>query len=369
MKKIAITGIRGIPAAHGGFETFAEYLAPYLVKQGWDVTVYCQEDGTGPNFRDSWEGVKLIHIPVKGQGGFASIVFDAKAAFHAMKTKNQVVLTLGYNTAFLNILYRLRKIPNLINMDGIEWKRQKWSKPIRVFFYINERLGCWLGHHLVADHPEIKKYLTSRVKAEKITMAAYGAPEISGADAELLAPYNIEPKQYAVMIGRIEPENSILDIVQAWSAKPRGKKLVVLGNFKDNNSYHNRIKKIASNEVLFPGAIYDQKIVQALRFHAALYIHGHTVGGTNPSLLESLGAGSPVLAHDNHFNRWVAGEQQVYFTNSTDCAAKLATVLHDTTQLSTMAAASKERFNEAFRWENVLPEHEALLEKWLPGNL
>jgi len=123
---VRIVGIRGVPAAHGGFETFAERLAPYLVDRGWRVTVYCQEDGEGPLFEDEWRGVRRIHIPVKVAGAAGTVLFDWYCTVHAARTPG-LVLTLGYNTAAFSVVYRARRIPNVINMDGIEWRRQKWG--------------------------------------------------------------------------------------------------------------------------------------------------------------------------------------------------------------------------------------------------
>jgi hypothetical protein len=153
-KSLRILGTRGIPAQHGGFETFAQQLALYLVNHGWKVTAYCQSTGSGDSYEDSWNGIKLMHIPVKQTGAKSTIIFDWKSTLHASHY-NDLILTLGYNTAIFCVLYRLKGIINLINMDGIEWKRDKWSFPERIWLLLNEFAGCWLGNHLIADHPEI----------------------------------------------------------------------------------------------------------------------------------------------------------------------------------------------------------------------
>ena len=149
---LRILGIRGVPAAHGGFETFAEYLALYLVKKGWKVTVYCQLDGTGPIYEDDWEGVHRVNIPIDRGGPAGTIQFDWIATRHAQKA-GEPCLTLGYNTAIFCTLLRLSGLPNVINMDGIEWQRAKWGTGPKAWFYLNEWAGAWLGNHLVADHP------------------------------------------------------------------------------------------------------------------------------------------------------------------------------------------------------------------------
>ena len=366
LKTLRILGTRGIPAAHGGFETFAEHLALYLVAHGWRVVVYCQEDEASQVVEDDWQGVERIHIAVKRTGPIGTIVFDWLATAHAARY-DDLCLTLGYNTAAFCLLYRLKGIPNIINMDGIEWKREKWSLHERLWLRINERLGCWFGNNLIADHPAIANHLASLVSREKITMIPYGANEILSADESLLNDLAIEPGRYAVLIARAEPENSVLEIVRAFSCKQRKIYLVVLGQYEPiNNSYHRKVLDAASEEVIFPGAIYDKDIVEALRFFGRLYIHGHKVGGTNPSLVEALGAGSAVLAHDNRFNRWVAGDGAHYFASEDECASQLDKLLDDEAVLGRMSISSQARFHEVFTWENVLGQYERLLISKLP---
>ena len=155
---LQILGTRGIPAGHGGFEAFAEMFALYLVQQGWYVRVYCQRPSSERFSIENWKGVELYKIPVPGSGAFSTIHFDIVSMRMALKCK-MPILTLGYNTAFLNALPRLKGIPNIINMDGIEWKRGKWGPLEKAFFYLNEHLGARFGDHLIADHPEIQKHL------------------------------------------------------------------------------------------------------------------------------------------------------------------------------------------------------------------
>lgn len=363
-----ILGIRGVPAQHGGFETFAEKLCLYLVDKGWDVTVYCQEDGAGASWESEWRGVKRVHIPVSRQGAAGTVVFDWLATRDAL-SRDGLFLTLGYNTAIFNLLQRLKGQTNVINMDGVEWRREKWGAVAKTWFWLNERAGCWIGNHLVADHPKIKEHLATRVSAEKISMIPYGGDEVTEADAALLVPYGLEPGRFSVIIARPEPENSFLEMVRAFSARRRDHRLVVLGNFTpDSNAYHRQVMDAASDEVIFPGAIYEAPVVQALRFFSRFYLHGHRVGGTNPSLVEGLGAGCAVIAHDNHFNRWVAGDEAAYFDDEADCAGLFDRLLSDDEALARMKAGSRARFLERFTWPRILGEYEELLTRWHPKN-
>ena len=198
---LRILGISGIPANHGGFETFAEQLALYLRDKGWRVVVYCQEDGFGEEFEDEWQGIERVRIPVAQPGALGTIVFDWKSIAHASQFKD-LCLTLGYNTAAFCARLRLHGIPNVINMDGIEWSRAKWGKVAKTWFWMNDWAGCWLGDHLIADHPEIKRHLTSRAPADKIEMIAYGAPEVLDAPVEPLRSLGLEAGRYVTVIAR-----------------------------------------------------------------------------------------------------------------------------------------------------------------------
>jgi len=365
-KTLRILGTRGVPAAHGGFETFAEHLALYLVERGWRVIVYCQEDGTGPVFEDTWRGVERVRMPVDAPGPKGTILFDWQATRHAAKHRD-LCLTLGYNTAVFCTLLRLKGVPNLINMDGIEWSRAKWGGVAKTWFWMNDWAGCWLGNHLVADHPEIKHHLSTRVNANKVTTIAYGADPLRDMPTGPVHGLGLEPGRYLTLVARPEPENSILEVVQGFSRAPRGVTLTVLGNYSADNAYHRAVKEAASPEVKFVGAIYDKPTVQSLRFHSMAYVHGHQVGGTNPSLVEALGAGNAVIAHDNRFNRWVAGPQAGYFSGADGFATTLDAVLKDPARLAAMQQASRSRFEECFTWNHILAQYEQLLLQWLPA--
>ncbi len=361
---VQILGIRGVPGSHGGFETFAEYLAPYLASHDWDVTVYCQDSGkAGTSVReDIWRGVRRIYIPVRGDGSYDSLVFDRRSISMAADRPG-LCLVLGYNTAILTLLLRLKGKPFVTNMDGIEWKRAKWSAPYRAWFFLNDWIGCLVSNHLIADHPRIADHLATRTRRDRITTIAYGAPEICDADPAPLAGLGIEPGGYMVSICRPEPENSLLEQVRAFSRMERGKKLVMLGRFAKGVAYHDAVRAAAGPEVIFPGAIYDKATLNALRSHAFAYCHGHTVGGTNPSLVEALGAGNAVIAHDNDFNRWVAGPEQFYFTGEDGCAAQIAAALADPVRIATARQAARAQFEAKFTWDHILHQYEGLLER------
>lgn len=359
--QINIMGTRGIPAAHGGFETFAEELALFLVRQGHEVLVYCQKDHgeSGVWEEDHWRGIKRRFFAPKSLGPRGTIEFDWACTRDVLKQPG-VDLILGYNTAVFSVVQRLRGRCVYMNMDGIEWKRAKWSLWAKVWFFLNEVIGANIANVPIADHPEIARHVRKRCLKNPV-MIPYGAKPIEHADETALSEFGLCKDSFLVSIARIEPENSILELVRAFSSISTDKKLVVLGRFDGNNPYHNSVKKAASENVCFPGAIYDPEKVSALRHYCRAYLHGHQVGGTNPSLVEALGAGNVVIAHSNPFNRWVAGSDQFYFSDEIELREILEIVLSENTKLAAAQHAAKKRHAEDFLWEDVLVQYERLL--------
>ena len=189
-------------------------------------------------------------------------------------------------------------------------------------------------------------------------MIPYGGDEVVAASAAPLASLGLSPQRYLVSIARIEPDNSILPMVAAFSRRRRGAKLVVLGKLEEGNRYHAAVRAAASDEVLFPGAIYDQATVQALRFHARAYCHGHTVGGTNPSLVESLWCGNAVLAHRNRFNQWTAGAEQFFFSDADECERMIGRILNDDIAVARARRMARLRAAVDFVWADILLAYE-----------
>ena len=359
---ILILGTRGIPASHGGFETFAERLALYLHGRGWTVGVYCQNETNGQPIKqritqDVWNGIALLQVNVARSGPVASLEFDLISVTDAMK-RNAVCLVLGYNSGVFLPLLRMAGRKVLTNMDGIEWKRPKWSFPIKAWFWVNEWIAAWSSHHLISDNPAITDHLATRRSRSAISTIPYGGREVLSAPETAVREFGLQPQRYFISIARIEPDNNILTIVEAFSRKPRDMKLVVLGTFVDDNPYHQSILRAASTDVIFPGAIYDADVVAALRFHARAYVHGHTVGGTNPSLVEALWAGNAVIAHDNKYNRWTAQNAGFYFRTIDDLEGLLERLTVDDAAVAEASIAARLRAATDFDWNIILKAYE-----------
>jgi glycosyltransferase involved in cell wall biosynthesis len=334
-------------------------LALHLVERGWDVGVYCQENSLHQIREEMWNGVRRILVPSWGESALASIYFDLRSILHARRHFDNC-LTLGYNTAVFNLILKLSGKRTIMNMDGIEWLRAKWSPPARLWLWANEWLGAKISDQLVADHPEISLHLQRHTAESKIHTIAYGTNTPSSPDPAVLAEFRLEPGRYALLIARAVPENSILEIVRSWGIRKRGIPLLVLGTFHIGHPYHDAVLAHASDEIRFVGAIYDKIRIQSLRWHSSLYLHGHKVGGTNPSLIEALSCGNPVIAHDNRFNRWVAGDAALYFSNESECATRMDLVLADQSLRSELSKNAFRRHKEAFTLSSIHKEYENL---------
>jgi glycosyltransferase involved in cell wall biosynthesis len=363
---VRILGTHGVPAGYGGFETAAENIALHLVARGWRVVVYCQTEGPFEITEDTWRGIERVFVPVNQPGWRGTSLFDLRSIRHAVRHRD-LCLTFGYNTAVFNTMQRFRHIPNVVNMDGMEWTRARWGKAKQGILLANERIACRIADHLIADHPVIYDYLARHADPARISTITYGAHPVEEAPVEPVRALGLEPGGYSTVVCRPIPENSLLEIVEAFSRRRRDHRLVVLGDFLEDDDYHRAVRAAAGAEVVFPGAIYDPEVLTALRFHGRLYLHGHTVGGTNPSLVEAMATGNPVVAHDNPYNRWVAGPEARYFSTADELAAVLDGLLDDPQALRKMSAASVDRHRQEFTWTHVAGQYEELLLRYLPG--
>lgn len=364
-RTVRILGTHGVPANYGGFETAAEAIARYLARGGWRVIVYCQIQGEGPITEDVWQGIERVLIPIDRPGWKGTSEFDWHSIRHASQF-DDLCLTFGYNTGIFNLRQRLKKIPNIINMDGIEWSRSRWGFTEKAILYVNERFAALFGDVLIADHPEIYKYLLARAPARKITTITYGAYPLDDAPTEPVRALGLEAGGYLTLIARPVPENSLLELVEGFSARPRGCRLALLGKLDpENDSYHRAVCNTASSEVVLLGNIYDGAIVQSLRFHSLGYLHGHTVGGTNPSLVEALAAGNAIVARDNAYNRWVARDGAIYFDDVASADEKITLLLSDGEFRSRLKQASLARYREEFTWDHISRQYEEVMLKVL----
>ncbi len=351
--KLAILGSRGIPASYGGFETFAEELAVRLVKRGIEVTVYCEGGEEGGEA--TYQGVNLVHIRTPHLGPLTTIIFDLLCLWHARKAYD-VVYMLGYATSIFCFIPRLWGSEVWINMDGVEWARSKWGALAKLWLRTMEAVAMWTPDKLIADADGILQHLQSRhVRHPPVSVIPYGAPVIKVApDVGLLEEWQLTTGQYYLVVCRLEPENSVKEIVKGYLQSKSEHPLVIVGSIDPATEYVKELLLLNNTRTRFIGPVYDKRKLQALRFHAFAYFHGHTVGGTNPSLLEALGCGNLVAAHDNRFNREVAGGIATYFQNDHDIAECISRLEYcPQEQLSRVKTMAHERINNRYSWDRI----------------
>ncbi|MEM6782596.1 MAG: DUF1972 domain-containing protein [Bacteroidota bacterium] len=362
VRSLAILGTRGIPAHYGGFETFADELSTRLVQQGIEVTVFCESDAPQPP--KTYKGVRLEFVETPRLGSLTTVLYDIRCLWRARK-RFDVVYMLGYGASAFCWIPRLFRREVWINMDGIEWAREKYNWVGKAYLRMMEGFAMRTPSRLVADAAAVKSNLAERHRRmPPCDVIAYGAPALHHRpDPALLTEWNLAPKSYHIVVCRFEPENHVTEIIEGYSASDSPLPLVVLGDHTQSTEYVQRIRAVADQDprVRLIGTVYERDRLQALRYHSVAYLHGHSVGGTNPSLLEALGCGNVVVAHDNPFNREVSGDAALYFSEAAELPELLARIEeHPELQrrLSDLAVA---RIESRYTWDRIVGQYLALL--------
>jgi hypothetical protein len=315
--KIALIGTRGIPNHYGGFEQFAEFVSIGLVKKGHEVTVYNSHNH--PFQDNNYEGVNIIHCKDWEEkiGTAGQFIYDLNCIIDSRKRNFDIVLQLGYTSS--SIWSRLFPKNAIIstNMDGLEWKRTKYSKKVQAFLKYAEKLAVKHSDHLISDSIGIQDYIQTKYN-ESSTYIPYGATIFDSPDLNEINKYNLEAYKYDLLIARLEPENSIEVILEGVSNASNPRTFLVIG--KHETKYGNYLKGKYKNykNIVFLGGIYNQNTLNNLRYFSNLYFHGHTVGGTNPSLLEAMASSSLICANNNIFNKAILEKDAFYFNTHTD---------------------------------------------------
>lgn len=357
--KIAIIGSRGIPARYGGFETFAEELSVRLVDHGVDVTVFC-EGVAGPS---EYKGVHLEYVPTPHLGGLTTLLHDFRALWRARKSYDLVYM-LGYGTSIFCTVPKISGTPVWMNMDGVEWQREKWGLIGKSWWKTMESIAQRVPDLMVCDARGIQSFITSRHRKNPPNVVIpYGANVVEDPpDPQLLQEWGLEPDKYHLIVSRLEPENHVVELFQGFHNSNSPYPLVALGTTRKPNSYTRSLEQIASGDdrIILPGPIYDDRI-KSLRYYARTYLHGHSVGGTNPSLLEAMGNGNAVIAHDNIFNREVASESALYFKDNEEVSGLLDMLDGDDEKRNELGLSARKRVKECYSWELITEKYLEML--------
>lgn len=357
--RIGILGTRGIPNRYGGFEQCAEYLAVGLVEKGHKVWVYNSHDHEYQ--QDEWNGVHIVHCydPEKKIGTAGQFIYDLNCIRDARKRKFDVLLQLGYTSN--SIWYKVwpKHCKNVVNMDGLEWMRSKYSSKVQKFLKHAEKWAALNADVLVADSPGIQKHLQETYNKPS-HFIAYGADLFETPDENIIKPYDVKEQGYNMLMARMEPENNIEMILKAHTMSGTERQLLVIG--KTENEFGQRMVEQYGKKphVNFLGGIYDINIINNLRYYSHLYFHGHSVGGTNPSLLEAMASNSLIAAHNNDFNRGVLGDDALYFSDVQQLTDIIRNT-HSKKEHSNFIDNNHKKIRDQYNWPRIVDEYEKVL--------
>ena len=311
--KIGILGTRGIPNRYGGFEEFAEQVSLFWSKFGHEVYVYCMDSPESEKIRINNPKVKQIYVQSPKLGPLEQIIYDYKCTKHAVNSKLDIIYHAGYQSSVLGNMFFKKKLKGRLvyNMDGLEWKRSKYNYLTRKLTKYFEKLAVFSGAALISDNKGIKDYLY-REYGKKSYLIEYGAIKYCGEPTVV----SQIPDNFDLTIARFEPENNILNIINCYRNSNRN--LVIVANSDTQLYKKNKYLFDSYGNILFLGPIYNKSELAFLRGNCQFYIHGHSVGGTNPSLLEAMISGAKILANDNEFNRDVLGDFGHYWKTDQD---------------------------------------------------
>ncbi len=353
--KIGILGTRGIPNQYGGFEQVAEYLSAGLVEGGHEVMVY--NSHKHPFQEKQWNGVPLIHCydPEYFMGTAGQFIYDLNCILDARKRDFDIILMLGYTSSSVWKSFYPSKSIIISNMDGLEWQREKYSKPVKRFLKYAEKLAVSSSHFHIADSEVIKAYLDKKY-AINCKFIAYGADMHYKTDENLLTEYGISKKQYFVLMARMEPENNIEMLLDGFCLSKSTKKFIVIGNIANGfgKYLYNKFKR--DGRIVFLGPLFDQQKLKSIIKFSAVYFHGHSVGGTNPSLLEAMAAGAFLAAHSNPFNQSVLKENAIYFKD----AAEVCSIIdqHETLFNEQFIHNNSLAIKNEFTWDRIITQYD-----------
>jgi glycosyltransferase involved in cell wall biosynthesis len=361
--KIAILGTKGIPNTYGGYEQFAEFISTRLVQGGHEVTVYNPHDHEFKE--DSFKGVKIIrkYSPENIMGGAANIVYDYLCLKDALKKDFDIIYEAGYHSVapsyrWLNVRKMKRPII-LTNMDGLEWKRSKWSKSVQNIIKKLERIAVDESPYLISDNVGIQKYYQENFNAKSFYIP-YGADPIEKFDLSHLTRWNVKQNEYFILVARMEPENNIEPIIKGHIESGTKSPLLVVGSCKTPFGQY-LVKTYQHPGIQFIGGIYDKVQLDSLRHFSLGYFHGHSVGGTNPSLLEAMASQSFIIAHNNDFNKSILENSAVYFDTVLDIRNAIKNV--EALSVADRALFVDQNFNRIksfYNWDNIVKMHEDL---------
>lgn len=358
-------GLYGMPLPDlhfTGFETGFGEIAPRLVNAGHDVTIYCRRGHYRPAQRlKSHRGIKMVFVPSPGGKNLSGLVATTFAMLHALIFgRYDVVFFVNVGMGFHAAICRLFGRKVVMNVNGLDWTRAKWGPIARAYFLSAAYASMRYCHRLVTDAEAMRKFYLKEFRKET-TMIAYGAYIESSERPELIAPFHVATGEYYLIASRLIPENHADLIIQGVLTSGIGRKVVIAGGANYDSPFHRRLRELATEQVIFTGHINDQAVIKELHCNCFAYLHGHSVGGTNPSLLKAMGYGNCILALDTVFNKEVLADGGLFFSKNPSDLANLLRRLEGEPRLAAdLRARGPERIAANYTWEKISAQYDAL---------
>ncbi len=359
--KIGILGCRGIPNHYGGFEEFAEHLSKGLVEYGLEVWVYNSHNHP---FQESfWNGVHIIHCydPEYKIGTAGQFIYDLNCIIDSRKRNFDIIYQLGNTSSSIWHRFLHSKPYRISNMDGLEWIRTKYSNYVRKFLKYAEKTAVKTNDLLIADSKAIQDYVLNTYNRESVFIP-YGAEVFTNQDENKLNDFDLKPFSYFLLISRLQPDNHVEEIINGILLSKTNIPLVVIGSYKNSKFGNYLFKKFNSRQIRFLDSIFDKNILNQLRYFSKLYFHGHSSGGTNPSLLEAMASSAVICAHDNLFNRAVIKENGFFFKNEDDIAKISKQIIFDKSKYQWIEN-NIQQIKEIYNWDKIISQYNELFIK------
>lgn len=348
-----------------GFESAFSEIAPRLVEAGHEVVIYCRRGEYRPEHRiPVHQGVRLVYLPSPGGKNFSGVVNTLLAVLHAVLFERFDLLFfvnvgMGHHCA----LARLLGQRVVLNVDGLDWRRDKWGRIAKAYFYSAAWMAVRVCNRLVTDAHAMRQFYLDHFGRDS-TMIAYGTYVADSVNPDRVRELGVAPRDYWLIVSRMIPENSLDTMLEAYVQSGSRKPLVVVGGATYDSPFHRKLQEIAAradDRVRFVGHVHDAELLRELWCNCFAYLHGHSVGGTNPALLNAMGYGSCILALDTVFNREVLGDTGLLFPND---PSALATMLRDLEADPARAEAMHEppraRVRAEYSWEKITRQYEEL---------
>ena len=360
--RIAILGTKGIPNNYGGFEQFAEYLSIGLSERGHEVTVYTPHYHSFQGNKLKKVEIKRFYCPENRIGAAAHFIYDFLCLKDAIRSQFDIIYEAGYQSSAFSIRLLKRKHHRhriVTNMDGMEWRRSKWNRLVKYITRICEKTAVKHSDYLIADNIGIQKYFIDAYKVEPAYLP-YGAEVIDAFDDTVLGEYGLVKNNFYLVIARLEPENNLEMMIRGYLSHDTSAPLVIIGGLSTKYAKFLTDQFGNSPRIRFIGAIYNKGKLDNLRYFCKTYLHGHSVGGTNPSLLEAMACSSFIVAHDNEYNRSVLHDNALFFGIEEELTAILNSLdALPETQILAFKRNNTAEITSKYSWAHVVDLHES----------